>query len=164
MTGYDIFYFTIMFFEHIHVIICIGFACLIFYIHHKLTVSGYNVSKSSVIFISITIPLYMIIAYLNYIVFNENIRELQFLTDIGGVFEIPAVFLLLDKIWFKSDDDKEKQIQQNLSEIKKQLELLSDENKSIAKSINTIKSELTDIRNTPSKKSFKQMFLSFIQK
>lgn len=164
MIGYDIFYFTIIFFEYIHFIICIGFLSLIFYIYHKLTVSESNVSKSSVLFISIMIPLYMVVAYLNYIVYNENIRELKFLTDIGAVFEIPAVFLLLDKIWFKSDDDKEKQIQQYLSEIQEELKTLSNKNKSIDESLDTIKNELIDTRDNTSKKSFKQMFLSFIKK
>lgn len=94
---------------------------------------------------------------------DEHGKSLAILTGVLSTIEIPMVFILFDKILL-NDSNKEQQIQQNLLDIQNQLKILLDKNKSIDESLDTIKDELKDIRDNTSKKSFKQMFLSFIKK
>ena len=115
------------------------------------------------LFVAIIIASYLCLTAATVMVDDKHVKSLAILTGVLSTIEIPIVFILFDKILL-NDSNKEQQIQQDLLKIQNQLKILLDQNKSIDESLDTIKNELKDIRDNTSKKSFKQMFLSFIKK
>lgn len=115
------------------------------------------------LFVAIIIASYLCLTAATVMVDDKHGKSLAILTGVLSTIEIPIVFILFDKILL-NDSNKEQQIQQDLLKIQNQLKILLDQNKSIDESLDTIKNELKDIRDNTSKKSFKQMFLSFIKK
>lgn len=115
------------------------------------------------LFVAIIIVSYLCLTAATVMVDDEHGKSLTILTGVLSTIEIPIVFILFDKILL-NDSNKEQQIQQDLLKIQNQLKLLFDKNKNIDESLDYIKNELKDIRDNTSKKSFKQMFLSFIKK